>query len=85
MEKNPDYIKDKIMRSYGIAKYAHIMSSEEAKNIISDIILGQNMGIIPKSKTSPIEMLIRIAPSVIGGNSANERDRLRAEYIRENI
>ena len=85
MEKNPDYIKDRIMRSYGIAKYAHIMSSEEAKNIISDIILGQNMKLIPKSKISPIEMLIGISPSFVGSSSANERDRKRAEYIRESL
>ena len=85
MEQNQDYLKDKIMRSYGIAKYAHKMTSSEAKNILSDIILGQNLGIIEEGKTSPIEMLVCLAPSIIGGNTADERDIKRAEYIRENV
>lgn len=85
MEQNQDYIKDKVMRSYGIAKYAHKMASSEAKDILSDIILGQNLGIIKESKISPIEMLICLAPSIIGGSTADERDIKRAEYIREKI
>lgn len=84
-EKKPDYLRDKIMRSYGIAKYAHIMTSEEAKTILSDIILGQNLGYIPKSKISPIEMLIGISPAFANSNSAKERDRNRAEYLRDNL
>ncbi len=85
MEKNSDYIKNKVLRSYGILKYAHMIESSEARELISDVILGQNMGIIEKSSVSPIEMLVKIAPSVVGGDTPTERDTKRAEYIKESI
>lgn len=85
LEKNGDYIKNKVLRSYGILKYAHTIESAEARELISDVILGQNMGIIEKGKTSPIEMLIKIAPSTTQGNTPLERDIKRAQYIKENI
>lgn len=84
-EKNGDYIKNKVLRSYGILKYAHMIESSEARELISDVILGQNMGIIEKSKVSPIEMLVKIAPSVVGGDTPTERDIKRAQYIKESI
>ena len=85
MDKNPDYIRDKVMRSYGIALYAYTMDTSEARNILSDIILGQNMEIIPKGKVSPVEMLVNISPSIIGGANPAERDKARAKYLRENL
>lgn len=84
-EKNGDYIKNKVLRSYGILKYAHTMESAEARNLISDVILGQNMGIIEKSKVSPVEMLVKISPSMMGEQSPVQRDIARAKYLRENI
>ncbi|MBR5270777.1 MAG: protein arginine kinase [Clostridia bacterium] len=85
MEKNGDYIKNKVMRSYGILKYAHTIDSSEARELISDVILGQNLGIIEKGNISPIEMLIKIAPSVTDGNTPLERDINRAAYLKENV
>ncbi len=85
LEKNNDFIKNKVLRSYGILKYAHMIESSEARELISDVILGQNMGIIEKSKVSPIEMLVKIAPSVVGGETPTDRDTKRAQYIRESI
>ena len=85
MDKNPDYIRVKVMRSYGIALYAYTMDTSEARNILSDIILGQNMEIIPKGKVSPVEMLVNISPSIIGGANPAERDKARAKYLRENL
>ncbi len=84
-EKNGDYIKNKVLRSYGILKYAHMIESSEARELISDVILGQNMGIIEKSRVSPIEMLVKIAPSVVGGDTPTQRDTKRAQYIKESI
>ena len=84
-EKNGDYLKNKVLRSYGLLKYAYTMESAEAKELLSDVILGQNMGIIPKGAVSPLECMINITPSFIGGDDAVQRDRKRARYLNENI
>jgi protein arginine kinase len=85
MKNNADYIQDKIMRSYGVLKYAHTMTSKEAREMISDVILGQNMDIIKKGKLSPLECMIKAAPAMIGDVQPNERDKKRAQMLRENI
>lgn len=80
---------DKIMRSYGILKYAHKVTSAEAKTMLSDCLLGVNMGIInTEGEMSPLELMIKTAPSIITGEetlTADERDIKRAEFLRENI
>lgn len=84
-EKNGDYLKNKILRSYGLLKYAYTMESAEARELLSDVILGQNMGIIPKGAVSPLECMVNVTPSFIGGTDTAERDRKRAKYLNENI
>lgn len=84
-EKNESYLKNKIMRSYGLLKYAYTMESSEARELLSDVILGQNMGILPKGKTLPLECMINVTPSFIGASSPAERDLKRASYLNENI
>lgn len=80
---------DKVMRSYGVLKYAHKVTSQEAKAMLSDCLLGANMGIInTEGKMSPLELMIKTSPSIITGEeklAAEERDIKRAEFLRENI
>lgn len=89
LEKHSDDIEDKIMRSYGVLKYARKITSKEAKIMLSDCLLGQNMGIIKQSgEISPLEIMVKTAPAIISGESALEpleRDIRRAEFIRANI
>ena len=88
-ENSSAAIEDKLFRSYGILKYARSISSSEAKSLLSDVMLGQDMGMIPKEgKISPLECMIRTAPSFISKDSKTtpeERDTIRAEFIRNNI
>ncbi len=81
-----DIIADKVYRSYGTLKYARKVSSSEAKALISDVMLGQNMGIIPNNnKMSPIEAIVMTEPAMIMGSSVmtpDERDKRRAEVLR---
>lgn len=88
-ENNSAALEDRLFRSYGILKYARSISSSEAKQLLSDVMLGINMGILPKeSKLSALECMIKTAPSFIGKDenlSPEERDIKRAEFIRENI
>lgn len=84
-----DALCDKLFRSYGTLKYARSMSSAEAKSLLSDVILGQNMGILPKSgKMLPLECMIASEPAILSDGreiTPSERDKKRAELIRENI
>ena len=82
-------IEDKVCRSYGILKYARSITSAEAKTLLSDVMLGQNMGIIKcDGDMTPIELMVKTAPSVIAGGkelAPGERDKARADLIRANI
>lgn len=89
LNKNKTETEDKVYRAYGTLKYARSISSAEAKQLLSDVMLGQNMGIIKcDGKMTPLELMVKIAPAVIsdgGSLSASERDLKRAEMIRDNI
>lgn len=90
LENNKDFIEDKLYRSYGILKYARSISSQEAKTLISDVLMGKNMGIIENINISLIELMIKSEPAYIEHMAKKrltpeERDRQRAELIREKI
>lgn len=88
-ENSKTALEDKIFRSYGILKYARSISSSEAKELLSDVMLGADLGIIPKEgKLTPLECMVKSAPSFISGDSEippEKRDIRRAEFIRNNI
>lgn len=89
-ENNKDYLEDKFYRSYGTLKYARRMSSQEAKTLLSDIIMGKNMGILKDINANLIEMMISAEPASIENKAGkrltpDERDKIRAEMIRNNI
>ncbi|MDD6214799.1 MAG: protein arginine kinase [Firmicutes bacterium] len=87
--KDNKELVDNLWRSYGILKYAHYVSSAEAKALISDVILGRNLGIIDnKEKMPSMELIVATEPShIMGGKnlSPEERDSKRASLLRENI
>lgn len=89
MKSEETAFSEKIYRSYGILKYTHSISSTEAKSYLSDVLLGQNMGIIKeKGILSPMECIIRTEPAMLSGSehlTPKERDIKRAEIIRNNI
>ena len=88
-EKNYDVIADRLFRSYGTLKYARSVSSSEAKSLLSDVMLGQSLGIIQrKAKIAPLECMVLSEPALVCDGkelSPNERDKKRAELIRNNI
>ena len=89
MENSKAPLEDRLFRSYGILKYARSISSSEAKERLSDVMLGINMGILPnEGKLSALECMVKTAPSFISDGkdvSPEERDIKRAEFIRNNI
>lgn len=89
MKESAGELEDKLWRSYGVLKYARKISSAEAKALLSDVMLGENLGILNiKGTMSPLEGMIRSTPSMISAGkemTPEERDRARAELLRENI
>ena len=88
LKDNKNEIEDRVYRSYGALKYARKISSDEAIKLISDVLLGKNMGIIKEESVIPImELIVGISPAHIGQNelTADERDLSRSEMIRNNI
>lgn len=80
---------DKLWRALGTLKFARIVSSTEAKSLISQVILGKNMGIIDiEEKTPLISLMVETEPAILmnGENlSPQERDKKRGAYLRENV
>ena len=81
-------LEDRCMRSLGILKNARILTSSEMMTRLSDIKLGQSVGIMG-SDILPIKLLIEGQPNMImrksGGLSPDERDIERANIIRNSL
>ena len=91
IKNHPDLL-DRVWRSLGILKYARKISGVEAKGLISDYILGKNMGIIDEEiKINPIELMVLTEKAnilKISGRddlTPEERDLKRAEMIRSSL
>lgn len=89
--KNKIEIKDEIMRSYGIAKYATLMTKNEAMQILSNIAMGINMGFIQDITLDQIRNItenigINTLRINLKDNFEKEEEGFkRAEYIKNNI
>jgi protein arginine kinase len=87
--QQPLSVEDKVMRAYGILRHARLISGEEAATLLSDIRLGQSLGLLGQMAASDINRI----QSLIGPASIQkaqgktlapeERDRARAAIIRE--
>lgn len=91
MQRNGLQMEDKIMRSYGILKYARTLSSEEAMERLSDVRFGIFAGLITNlDETDVNEMMLRIQAGSLqkfAGRSlrSDEMEAVRASYIRNHI
>jgi protein arginine kinase len=92
MLKNHRYeLEDKIFRSLGILKSAVILNSKEGLNLLSNVRLGAEMGIINDIEVSKInELSVEMEPASlqIKNNkklSEKERDISRANLVREKL
>ena len=89
--QNRPMLEDKICRSLGVLKNAHIISSQETAELLSMVRLGIDVGIIKDVDRATInELFIMIQPAhlqKIDGKrlSAQERDEKRANLIRSKL
>ena len=87
-ENDNPAIKDKIMRSYGVLRYAEKIDIREAMQLLSIIRLGADMGIIKDAQIEKINMLIKnIHPALLHDVIEIQEDNKnidikRAEYIK---
>jgi protein arginine kinase len=91
MDEASEQIKDKIWRSYGILKYARVLTSEEVMNLLSALRLGVAISVIDFIDIPKInELLLLSQPAHLQkfhGEEMNQdaRDFVRAEMIREKL
>lgn len=89
LEKQPQVIFDKIGRAFGILKQSHLISSQEAINLLSLMRLAVDIGLLPQENRAQIDRLtMDVQPGHVQcTNNADiepeERDKLRANRIRE--
>lgn len=91
LAKNSDDLEDKVYRSYGILTNARKLTSEECDNLLSDIKLGTDLGIIKELDDSKVkELVLYTKPANLQKRvgkllDANERDKKRTEIIKQII
>ncbi len=83
-------ITDTLWRSYGTLKYAYKMTTTEAAQLISNVKLASDCGIIPELRdVNLVKLLIEIMPAHIiekfsdAADSTERRDKYRADIIKQ--
>jgi len=91
LEKKPKMVYNHIGRAYGILANAHSISSKETMNLLSLMRLGVDVGLFPGMDRSLVdELFILTQPAHLQKQhseklSAEERDLLRADMVRERL
>ncbi len=91
LEKKPKMVYNNIGRAYGTLANAHSISSKETMNHLSSMRLGMDLDLFPGSdRALTDELFIRTQPAHLQKQyseklSAEERDVLRADMLRENL
>lgn len=91
LEKKPKMLFNHIGRAYGILANAHSISSKETMNLLSLMRLGVDLGLFTGAKLPLVdELFIITQPAHLQKQlseklSAEERDLLRADMLRERL
>ncbi|MCM8795372.1 MAG: protein arginine kinase [Candidatus Omnitrophica bacterium] len=91
LARNRPMLEDRIYRSFGILKSAHIISSQETSELLSMVRLGSDLGLLKEIDRRCInELFIITQPAHLQKMegkklSTQERDVKRAEIIREKL
>ena len=89
LEQEPQKVRDKIGRAYGVLSHAGVLSSAETMNLLSLIRLGADIGTFPAEVREMVDRLfIEAQPGHVSylGNKdldSDSRDELRAGMIRD--
>ncbi len=81
---------DRVERAWGILTHARIMSSEEALRLLSEVKLGQDLGLLPVRNSTFTQLTLYTRPGFLQAQAghelqAAERDQMRAQFLREKL
>ncbi|NLZ38047.1 MAG: protein arginine kinase [Firmicutes bacterium] len=91
LNEGRDRIADRVNRAFGVLTHAWLLSSQEAMQLLSEVHLGIDLGLIKEIKGEVIkELMVLQRPAnlqLMAGQSldAFERDRIRARLFRERL
>ncbi|MEM1297408.1 MAG: protein arginine kinase [Verrucomicrobiota bacterium] len=91
MEDKREVLQDQIGRAYAILRYAHIIPSKEALNLLSMLRLGIDLDFFPEEEQPLVDLLLmEIQPAHLQTEAksklgAEERDMMRAEIMRRKL
>jgi protein arginine kinase len=91
IDEEPHGLRNSVGRAYGTLRYAEILTSEEATNLLSTLLMGIDLGVFDKVDRSAVtELLLDIQPAHLQVRSGRtfegeERDLKRAQFIRERL
>ena len=91
LAKNTDDLEDRVYRSYGILTNARKISSDECENLLSDVKLGTDLGIITELNDSKVQKLIlytkpaSMQKYLSKKMDGAERDKKRIDIIKQII
>ena len=81
--QNEAGLRDRIYRAAGTLRSAYLIDTGEAVQCISDVLVGLQMGLLSGAEPQKLyELEQRIRPAMLNG-APQERDRKRAELLRE--
>ncbi|MDP8245130.1 MAG: protein arginine kinase [Candidatus Hinthialibacter antarcticus] len=89
IDRGRNELEDKVWRAYAALRYARVMNSSEAVDLLSTLRLGRSLGVLDAPSIGSInEMLILMRPAHLQKRAdrvlkTNERDEYRAEYVRD--
>lgn len=91
IEKKELYLQDHIGRAYGILTHAHLLTTKEALDLLSDLRLGVDLGILKGVDRRVVDELMMITQpghlQKVEGKALKpkDRDRIRAKRVRERL
>ncbi|WP_347489898.1 protein arginine kinase [Desulfoscipio sp. XC116] len=86
LQRRKDQLEDKVGRSYGLLKYAHVMSSEETMRRLSDVRLGIDLQLISGITAEQLtELMVMTRPAYLVKQRDDESNPLHQNILRAQI
>lgn len=92
LNSNKEEMADRMYRSYGVLKYAKLLSQKDAMLLLAQLKLGCDVGILKLQDGGAgiYRLMIEIQPGNLQKNEgkslgSRDRDRVRAKYLNDNL
>jgi protein arginine kinase len=91
INEEPHELRNSVGRAFGTLRYAEILTSEEATNLLSILLMGIDLGVFDKIERRVVsELLLDIQPAHLQARcgralESGERDLERARFIRDRL